>query len=109
MIAVLLGANHDLVAPQAAHVEQRGIRNPEAGVEHELDQILQVLARPGARALIILVLAADFAGDAIALVNRARWLVTGRTDPRDLFIAERHLLCRSARSDRRPDVRTYRS
>ena len=43
--AVLLRPQENLVASEAAHVEESHIGNPEAGIEHYPDEILDVLAR----------------------------------------------------------------
>jgi hypothetical protein len=69
-MAILLGSNHHVIAQQSAHVEQRRIRDAEACVHHQLDQVFEVFAGPRARSLRVLVLAADVAWTALSLIHR---------------------------------------
>ena len=87
---VLLGANEHLLAVQALHAEQRRIGNPEAGVQHQPDQVLQVLARPDTQSGLVLPL--NF------------HLVAGGDDALDLVVREGCFIRRLARTDRCLDI-----
>jgi hypothetical protein len=92
MMPILLRANHDVVALQSVHVEQRRIRDAEACVHHQLDHFFEVFAGPRARSLSVLVLAADVAWTALSLMHRTVSVVARLPDAVQLLVVERHLV-----------------
>jgi hypothetical protein len=87
-------ANEDLVALQARDVEKRGIRNPEPGVDHQPNEVLQLLAGPDPDTRLILPL--DL------------YLVARSDDSLHLVIGEGRLVSGLTGPDRRFDVDTGR-
>ncbi len=73
-------------------------------MHHQLDQVLDVFARPRARSLIVLVLAANLAGTAFSLMQRAVGVVARSPDALQFLIAERHLVGALTGPDGRFDV-----
>ena len=104
MMAILLGSDHHVIALQSAHVEQRRIRDAEACVHHQLNQVFEVFAGPRARSLGVLVLAADVAGTAFSLMHRTVGVVARLPDAVQFLVAERHLVGALTGADRRFDV-----
>ena len=92
--AVLFGPDENLIPLKTLDIEKRGVGNPKSGIDHQPNQILQILAGPHSGTCFILPL---------DLHN-----VAGLDDATEFGVRERPFIRGLARTDRSLNIRADR-